>query len=411
MGCVCVCVRRRAQKPIRAAHIMCAAFHTHTPPISAPPSSGHQCIISHSVDYVQELQRTVAAYKRICHGSPPPLDDVEGSRISATHAHVHDHEDIGSENADGVDSDSNSNVERGEGERETTLSEERSAGPDDPEVESQESNISATVSGTASAPSGWTRCHAKCQRHWGSNNPIKLNRQQLHSKRRSQSIAELAKEEKMALAHIITDDKRIPTMSGGRAHSVDGETTIQQDVAFSDKVHTCVGCEPSDKLDSDSDLELDEWTPTQSHNGRRYSSRAAFAGSIFSPQKRPCEDVGYLVQSPECETEGPGQPSRSADLYTNKSAYGDVQTPSTKRLRGHHVRGEMARSMDGRVRERDSTDCEDCVSLLSAGRSHTVAFAASKDERQEFTEKDDGPQRIPTGLGLLADLSAQGAQR
>lgn len=206
-----------------------------------------QCIISHTVDYVRELQETVASYRQM-YGSSPPLPGISGSR-NVTHSHAHE-EDVKFEGE-----------EDGEVTAFSDLSEERS---------SKEYDDQETLPRT-----NWTRCHAKCQRHWGSNNPIKLNSHWAKNNRHSRSNSESAQREEFGL--LTAQDP-----SGGRAHSVDGETTLEEAAA-------------REKTESESDFELDDWE--ESKHLRRTSNTYTLAAS--SPRKRSRDQKEELLKLPQ----------------------------------------------------------------------------------------------------------------
>lgn len=102
------------------------------------------CIISHTVDYVRELQASLAAYRKLCRCSPP-LDDQKGAVTTKTHKHAHLMEPEGD----------------GELTREGSSPSKHKDGIDS-SPEAEEDCIKCTIS------------RAKRRRHWGSNHPLEL---------------------------------------------------------------------------------------------------------------------------------------------------------------------------------------------------------------------------------------------
>lgn len=192
-----------------------------------------QCIISHTVDYVQELQDKVDAYRRWCRCSPP-LPDAH--RVSQTHDQAHG-EDLAS-------------------------------------LSKMEASSSCEDCATLS----------RGKRHWGSNHPQRLNR-----------------DDPKEIAQDITNypQRRI------------SEANISEEASKSQNICNLIDCCPCDEHSSD--LELDEWKQsgtcyrphlynaslvTVPSRKRKVKTLSGSATSIYHPcsHDRSCARLGLLAQ-------------------------------------------------------------------------------------------------------------------
>lgn len=191
------------------------------------------CIISHTVDYVRELQASLAAYRKMCRCSPPLADlqaAQDGSATEKTHGHVHMMDAEGdrrvikaengtSNNADGLDSS----------------------------PEAEEDCIKCTIS------------RAKRRRHWGSNHPLELAK--VHS------YDELAPDIKVEQPRReLPRRKAAPGLQSMREESIESASEEGEQ-----SLHNAVNEESDEIIDGDSDdngsdLALDDWQERrQSH--------------------------------------------------------------------------------------------------------------------------------------------------
>jgi hypothetical protein len=192
-----------------------------------------QCIISHTVDYVQELQDKVDAYKTWCRCSPPLPD---APPLSQTHDQAH-----------GEDFASMSKME-----------------------------VSSSCKDCATLSRG--------KRHWGSNHPQRLKRDD--SKEKVEGMR--SRPQRSTLA-----------------------TTVSTEASKSQNICNLVDCCPCDEHSSD--LELDEWKQSGTHytshlydtslatvpsRKRKVKTLSANATSIYHPcsHDRSCARLGLLAQ-------------------------------------------------------------------------------------------------------------------
>ncbi|PWN38500.1 uncharacterized protein FA14DRAFT_27511 [Meira miltonrushii] len=187
------------------------------------------CIISHTVDYVRELQASLAAYRKMC-GCSPPLAAQDGAAPAKTHGQVHlmDPEGdeylikAGSKHADGSESS----------------------------PEAEEDCIKCTIS------------RAKRRRHWGSNHPLQLATVHTYDGSSSNTQEHQSRLERPRR-------KAAPTLHTMREESVE---SISEDGEISARsLPNTVNQESDEIIDGDSDdnasdLALDDWQERrQSH--------------------------------------------------------------------------------------------------------------------------------------------------
>lgn len=377
-----------------------------------------QCIISHTVDYVQELQQKLAAYRHMCRCSPP-LAHIDAVNVMTSHRHAHMDEETKdaegfslSEEGDALKSESSPEQEDGmEG------------------VEQQQQQKAQCMSCTIS--------RAKRQRHWGSNHPMELSKaieqrhtsmttDESHSKphgqpcrpRRGAAPALLSLREDTASE---AETGMVDGKDGQRKHEMSGR---RRDQDFSD----------SDE--NGSDLALDDWEETrpahrsplpvltatgydqQMHaaHGRTLSAERAHH-HLNSVQGSPAKDIATRRPSFIPGPVGELPSTQPSLLYTSSKLtarrISDGESPSAPgpiSSRKRHATGvpkSTASSMCFSTEYSSKPDCRECGAsewTQTSGPIMRPAVERGSSPSDRLLARPHHDNR----LGLLADLSAQG---
>lgn len=184
------------------------------------------CIISHTVDYVRELQASLAAYRKMCRCSPP-LAAQERSITAKTHGQVHLMDKEGDQDLMKTISGTSNHTNGGE-----------SSSP-----EAEEDCIKCTIS------------RAKRRRHWGSNHPLELAKVHEYD-----SVSSNIQEQEPPRER--PRRKAAPTLHTMREESI--ESASEDDEISAKSLQNTVDQESDEIIDGDSDdngsdLALDDW--------------------------------------------------------------------------------------------------------------------------------------------------------
>jgi hypothetical protein len=160
------------------------------------------CIISHTVDYVHELQRIVQGYREMCECEPSEVL-AQMQLVGKSQAHANAHSEAFSPTSPPL-----------------TPSESESATENADRV-----TTTKTTNTAACQDCDGALCGAKRQRHWGSNNPMHIDKV-TGQKRRRQANAETSPDAESDEEGLELDDWQDRQCMRGRAELVHNDPTL-----------------------------------------------------------------------------------------------------------------------------------------------------------------------------------------